>query len=341
MKRIALCGLLLVCASIVSQAIRIPNISLDGLWRYAPIVIKGTVENTQISRQESPIPDTDMFWAEIRVNYVLKGELDGKFVEIPFVKDPYGFYGGELKSGKSYILFLDKDDEELRLRTYRTMYEVLKADAVLQSNQSHLDRLRKEFEQSLSSSDNNVVLSSLGALYSIGDSESLKAVRPLLESPHPLIQTSAKAVLIKNGEWKYIKDVAYFCDKHKAGDFDKLDRWQVSIIFLKLSDCLGTVTDPKSQHILLETLQKTKSIYDQGKLLNSLYNVADEKAIDVVVSIYEDSDEDLKYDAYKVLTKITGLPMYRVGLFREKKEQIKEDILHSIERIKEKEGIKK
>lgn len=351
MKKNVLFSLIIACTCSVVQAIRIPIISMDGVWRAAPIVLKGTVENTQISRQESPIPDTDMFLAKIRVHYVLKGSIKKEFIEIPFIKDPYedpyDLHGGELKSGQSYIFFLKKDNDDLQLYYFHTIYNVLQEDALSPSQQSQLDRLRKEFEQSLSSSNNNMVLSSLRALYSIGDSEIRKAVQPLLESAHEIIQTSAKAVLIKNGEWKYIDDVAHFRDKNKSGDFEKYDLWQVSSfwqvskIFSILGDSLGTVTDPKAQDLLLETLQKTKSDYVQRKLLYSLYNVADEKAIDVVVSIYVDPDEDLKYDAYKVLTKITGLPMWRVGLFRKKEEQITENILDAIEKIRQKEGSKR
>jgi HEAT repeat protein len=101
-----------------------------------------------------------------------------------------------------------------------------------------------------------------------------------------------------------------------------------------LYDSLGPVTNPAAQSLVMEVLQKNKEASVQDPLLASLENIADANAIDVLVPLFKGSDKMLVYDAYKVLAKICGRPMYNAEIFWKDRQKITGDIDQAIQREK-------
>ena len=150
---------------------------------------------------------------------MLRGKIEHQKATVYFLRG-HEFYDGafsDLQPGRAYILFLKKDAGHLRVYDpFNAGYQVVKQDVQIQDAEP-MEILRAEFEQSLLSADDHIVLYGLSVLSSIGNKKSLPAIQNLATATNALVRVTAKALLIRHGEWTYLDDVVSFFNDYPYG----------------------------------------------------------------------------------------------------------------------------
>ena len=101
----------------------------------------------------------------------------------------------------------------------------------------------------------------------------------------------------------------------------------------EISSVLSNITSSVAQPVILDVLQTNKSAFSV-LLLKSLLNFADEDALNVLLSLYKDSNDNMAYAACQVLAKLCGIPEFDKEFFMENKNEIRKNIEESLKHMK-------
>lgn len=335
MKKTIITGFLYLFACFHATAVRVNVNFAENLWAISPIVLKGSVIDVQKSKGEtSPYPDTDVYKANLHVHYMLRGKIEHQKATVYFLRG-HEFYDGafsDLQPGRAYILFLKKDAGHLCVYDpFNAGYQVVKQDVQIQDAEP-MEILRAEFEQSLLSADDHIVLYGLSVLSSIGNKKSLPAIQNLATATNALVRVTAKALLIRHGEWTYLDDVVSFFNDYPYGYPGYSEHKNIMGIG---SGCLGEITNTEAKPLILESLKKSNHPGIQNQLLSSLGRFADYDDIDCLLALYNKSDANVVYSTYKILAGLCDVPMFSVSTFWMNKLKIDDILKKATDNIQE------
>jgi hypothetical protein len=237
--------------------------------------------------------------ASVRVDRVLKGNVENKLINVDFLENP-DVLALSLEQNEYALLFLTSGQNG------RYMFADLQVGKVpitsqnvpLDEAQTTAGKLEAELMASLSDPDSEVARTALEQVGNLGSVRSTQAIRNIASGGAPDFQGLAHRSLLRLGDYSLLDQAIRYAEE----PVQELDaqRLQLGVV-----EAIGDIED-RSTVPALNSLLTSPSVNLRRAAAKALRAIGDPSSARFLVRALDDSDRDVQYDAVMALAGLAG-----------------------------------
>ena len=282
-----------------------PVLNVRNLAEESTVIVKGRVLNVKelgtIKEQaDNGALTFQKTTASVRVDKVLKGTVQGRVINVEFLKNP-DVLAMNLEENEYALLFLKAghdgrytfvDPQVSKMPI--TSQNVPSTDAA----QTTAGKLEAELLASLSDRDRAVARAALVQVANLGSVQSTKAIRDIATASDPDFQGLAYIALLRLGDYSLLDQAIGFVEQ-PAQDLN-VRRLQFGV-----AEAIGDIGD-RSVLPALNSLLTSPSVSLRRAAAKALRGMSDPSSARFLMRSLDDKDADVQYDAVMALAALAG-----------------------------------